>query len=264
MTAADEGGGGAASAAAVSAARAAAQPPAPPLRHVVEAAAASRPAAFAQAPAPPIALAAAAEAREPGGAAAAARDASEDEAALFPDGSFAFDHLALGGTFDRLHSGHRLMLAVAAALTRGLLYLGITADALLHGKPYAALVQPAAARSAAAAAYLASVRPGLRVDASSLTGEPPKAVTHAHMQALVISRETAAGGEAVQAQRAARGYPPLQMLTVDLVGADSQSPMARKLSSSGLRALEAEAEEAPARDAHLPTLPTCVEEDSRG
>ncbi len=41
--------------------------------------------------------------------------------------------------------------------------------------------------------------------------------------------------------------PPLALLTVDLVGATSQAPLARKLSSSGLRELEA-AQEA-ARDA---------------
>jgi hypothetical protein len=48
-------------------------------------------------------------------------------------------------------------------------------------------------------------------------------------------------------RRAALGLPPLALLTVDLVGATSQAPLARKLSSSGLRELEA-AQEA-ARDA---------------
>lgn len=37
-----------------------------------------------------------------------------------------FTNVALGGTFDRLHAGHRLLLAAAAAITSGNLYVGVT------------------------------------------------------------------------------------------------------------------------------------------
>lgn len=40
--------------------------------------------------------------------------------------SAPFSHVALGGTFDRLHAGHRLLLAAAAAITSGNLYVGVT------------------------------------------------------------------------------------------------------------------------------------------
>jgi hypothetical protein len=40
------------------------------------------------------------------------------------------------------------------------------------------------------------------------------------------------------------GFPPLALLIVDLVGATSQAPLARKLSSSGLREMEAAQEAA--------------------
>jgi len=147
------------------------------------------------------------------------------------------------------------MLCVAALAARpgGQVYLGVTCDAILAAKPYASLLQLFSHRADAAAAYLRRVRPSLRVDASELQEGPPKAATLDWMQALVISRETAAGGEAVQEQRAARSFPPLAMLIVDLVGAASQAPLARKLSSSGLRALEAgvrPAEAAGSRTTH--------------
>ena len=37
-----------------------------------------------------------------------------------------FDHVAVGGTFDRLHAGHRILLATTALVTRLSIYVGIT------------------------------------------------------------------------------------------------------------------------------------------
>jgi phosphopantetheine adenylyltransferase len=119
------------------------------------------------------------------------------------------------------------------------LYVGVTGDALLSGKAHRHLVQSFAAREAAARAFVAALRPDLPVEMSELSSAPPKAATLEPMACLVISRETAAGGRALQAQRAAAGFAPLVLLVVDLVGATSQAPLARKLSSSGLRELEA-------------------------
>ena len=115
----------------------------------------------------------------------------------------------------------------------------MTGDALLSGKAHRHLVQSFGAREAAARGFVAALRPGLRVDTSELSAAPPKAATVAPMACLVISRETAAGGLALQAQRQQAGLAPLVLLVVDLVGATSQAPLARKLSSSGLRELEA-------------------------
>ena len=107
------------------------------------------------------------------------------------------------------------------------LYVGVTGDALLSGKAHRHLVQSFAAREAAARAFVAALRPGLPVEMSELSAAPPKAATLAPMACLVISRETAAGGRALQAQRAAAGFAPLVLLVVDLVGATSQAPLAR-------------------------------------
>ena len=46
------------------------------------------------------------------------------------------EHVAVGGTFDRLHAGHRLLLASAAACVAagGTAYVGVTGDSLLVSK----------------------------------------------------------------------------------------------------------------------------------
>lgn len=42
------------------------------------------------------------------------------------DTSLQYDNVAVGGTFDRLHAGHRILLAAAALVSRKLLYVGVT------------------------------------------------------------------------------------------------------------------------------------------
>jgi hypothetical protein len=43
-----------------------------------------------------------------------------------PSVPLAFDNVAVGGTFDRLHCGHELLLASTALLSRKTVYVGIT------------------------------------------------------------------------------------------------------------------------------------------
>jgi len=180
--------------------------------------------------------------------------ASTSEPAAAPLASGGVDHVAVGGTFDRLHAGHRLLLAATAALAGRTAYLGVTDDALLAGKANRALLQPLAARRDAAAAFLRSVRPGLAVTSGVLSdpSAPTAAETDAGMQALVVSRETLAGAQAINAGRAHRGFAPLAVAVVGLVhgggrgggggdGSGGGQGTDGKLSSTQLREREAAA-----------------------
>jgi len=43
-------------------------------------------------------------------------------------------HVAVGGTFDRLHAGHRILLAAAALAATEAVYIGVTGAELLRNK----------------------------------------------------------------------------------------------------------------------------------
>ena len=44
------------------------------------------------------------------------------------EGVLAFEEVAVGGTFDRLHVGHRLLLAATALVCTRRVYVGVTGD----------------------------------------------------------------------------------------------------------------------------------------
>lgn len=112
------------------------------------------------------------------------------------------------------------------------------ADELLAKKAHRELLQPYAERAAAALAFMRAVRPGLDAEAGALR-DPAAATaaeTDARMQALVVSQETLAGGEAINRGRAGRGFEQLALVVVGVVG---ERPDGSKLSSSELRGADA-------------------------
>jgi pantetheine-phosphate adenylyltransferase len=157
----------------------------------------------------------------------------------------------VGGTFDRLHAGHRLLLAAAALATHeeGTLFVGVTGEALLANKSDKNKIQPYATRANNAERFLesvwcpasekkASMESKKKIKTGPLDGSPPLASTVEDMRALVVSRETLGGAAAVNAQRRDLGFPPLEIIAVGVVGGVGDSDEARertKLSSSALR-----------------------------
>ena len=154
----------------------------------------------------------------------------------------AFGHVSVGGTFDRMHAGHRLLLAAAAVVTTGRLYVGISGDDLLVNKKHRELLQSYADRERAVSEFLTAIKPGLDVEIGPIDNSPPKAATIESMEALVISHETVAGAMKLNEIRAEKGFAPIEFVTVDLVGAATQDASAPKLSSTALRQKEARGE----------------------
>jgi phosphopantetheine adenylyltransferase len=114
------------------------------------------------------------------------------------------------------------------------------ADELLAKKAHHDLLQSLEARTTAAADFMSSVRPALTVTTGALRdpSAPTQAELDPNMQALVVSRETLSGGEAINSGRRARGFEELRLVVVSLVG---EQPGGGKLSSTALREQDAAA-----------------------
>lgn len=154
------------------------------------------------------------------------------------------DSVVVGGSFDRLHAGHKLLLSTAALCARRRLVVGVAGEPLLRRKHLRELIQPLHHRTAAAEGFVASVRPGLRCETSALDEPLGPAASDAELALIVVSSETVSGASAVNDARRAASLPPLAVLEAPLVGAaapdddEAEGGGEPKLSSTSLRRAE--------------------------
>ncbi|KAI1432778.1 cytidylyltransferase [Xylaria sp. CBS 124048] len=174
--------------------------------------------------------------------------------------------VCLGGTFDHLHPGHKLLLTAAAILLKvpenpsaspARFIIGVTGDELLKRKKHAELVQSWDVRVRNVIEFLASVielsKAGWRH--SDITTEDDKAIarfrggaieihcvvlqdafgptiTEEAMDVLVVSGETRSGGEAVNTRRRDRGWHDLEIFEVDVLDAEDVQDASTKTSNN--------------------------------
>ena len=142
---------------------------------------------------------------------------------------------ALGGTFDHLHIGHKLLLTVAALCATRRLVIGVTDTALLTRKKHAAYVESIGRRTAAVRAFLRSIRAPfgeLALEAVPISDVAGPAGTDPEIGLLVLTDETAAGADAIAKVREDNHVPPLRVYTVGLVDDNSE---ASKVGSTAIR-----------------------------
>ncbi|KAI4136995.1 MAG: hypothetical protein LQ341_005336 [Variospora aurantia] len=192
------------------------------------------------------------------------------------------DAVAVGGTFDHLHIGHKLLLSMTALVTspviptgstqRRSITVGITGDRLLENKKYREHLQDWRQRQSAVQAFLSaflvldappqristdnsddrkgtqeravkdSWSSGLTIEYVEIFDAFGPTITDESITALVLSRETRAGGETVNEKRAEKGWPALDIFEVDVLDAsedDASSEEAHdfqnKISSTQIR-----------------------------
>lgn len=143
-----------------------------------------------------------------------------------------YKYVAVGGTFDHFHSGHKVLLSTAALYTLEKLRVGVTDAALLTRKKFAESLQPMEWRMDYVAQFLKKVRPDLDFELTVISEMSGGTDKIGAIEALVVSPETASALPTINAMRAANGgLPPMVGIPIPQV----QSPDGGVISSTVLR-----------------------------
>ena len=151
-----------------------------------------------------------------------------------------YDNVCLGGTFDRLHAGHKILLTKACLVAKERIVVGVTDysnSPKLGSKTLSGFMQSVHIRSELVRHFMSSIAPHLTIETSPITDPFGPSIVDKNLQAIVVSKETSRGGDAVRKKRLELGLCDIDVVEIGLVGTDTTKTTntSQKLSSSGLR-----------------------------
>lgn len=143
---------------------------------------------------------------------------------------------AVGGTFDRLHNAHKVLLSIACVLAQEQLVVGVADKDLLKSKLLPELLQPYAERVEHLTEFLVDIKPSLSFELIPLLDPYGPAGSDPTLEFLVVSEETYRGGMAVNRFRLENGKEELALYQIQLLKDHSHNENEEdKVSSSSFR-----------------------------
>jgi len=129
-----------------------------------------------------------------------------------------FTHLALGGTFDRFHRGHREFLEEAFRLSR-IVTIGVTSDAFARKLHAGEKIQPFLKRSRRVGKFLESRGLGKRGRMTKLNNIHGPTLKDESVEALLVTQATLPGAVDINSRRRRLGKKHLEVVRLPLVKA---------------------------------------------
>ena len=145
--------------------------------------------------------------------------------------------VAVGGTFDEFHKGHRALLLKAFDVSEHVL-IGVSADSLVQRMMKPHLVATYDVRVEEVKGFLR--KNGLldRATIVPLCDSYGVTLTRENLQGIVVSRETESVAVEINRKRKVTGLHPLQIITIEMVPAENSVP----ISTTRIRDLEIDRE----------------------
>jgi pantetheine-phosphate adenylyltransferase len=132
-------------------------------------------------------------------------------------------NVALGGTFEVIHKGHRTLLAKAFSFG-GSVLIGLTSDHMAN-MSRRRRVQPYQAREWALSSYIDRAFPARDYRIEMINDRYGPAVDLPDLDVLVVSENTYHTGVEINQVREGKGLPPLELVTIPHVLADDGEPI---------------------------------------
>lgn len=125
-----------------------------------------------------------------------------------------FDKVAVGGTFDHFHNGHKNLLSVCCAVTRQELVCGVTGDAMLKDKKFGDLIESFEERKGHVLRFLRTQNQSLKCEPVQINDVWGPTVVIPDIDAIVVSTEVLKGARLINEERAKKGMAPLKVVAI--------------------------------------------------
>lgn len=148
-----------------------------------------------------------------------------------------YDTVVLGGTFDRIHVGHKIFLTQAVIRCYRRLVVGITTNKMNKSKILPELILPIESRISEIRDFLTEIDASLQYEVVPIDDPFGPTQSDPNMDMIVVSAETLKGGHKVNEIRTKNNLRPLEIHCIGLVESTDVSggPKEKKMSSSNIR-----------------------------
>jgi pantetheine-phosphate adenylyltransferase len=135
-----------------------------------------------------------------------------------------FRKVAVGGTFDEFHKGHKVLLMKAFEIGEHVL-IGLCSDEFVNkmGKPHA--TAPYEDRLKELCAFLTSLGVSEKAEIVPLNDPYGNTLADRCIEALVVSEETEKTAIKINQKRSEARLPPLTIVTISMVPAENCKPI---------------------------------------
>jgi cytidyltransferase-like protein len=143
-----------------------------------------------------------------------------------------FQKVAVGGTFDELHMGHKTLLERAFAVGKKVI-IGLSSDEFVSkmGKPHETASYKE--RRKELLAFLDQSDLAARAEIVPLNDPCGLTISGKGLEALVVSKETQKTAERINEKRQKVGLAPLEIVAVNMVPAENNTPISTTRIRSG-------------------------------
>lgn len=131
--------------------------------------------------------------------------------------STVFRNVCLGGTFDGIHAGHKVLFDNALGICNQKLVVGVTDSNMIRGKKLWELIAPVEERCQKVREYLNGVNPNITYQIVPISDIYGPTITDQELECIVVSEETKRGADKINLARKEKGWPELKVKVVSLV-----------------------------------------------
>lgn len=146
-----------------------------------------------------------------------------------------YKKVVLGGTFDRLHNGHKVLLNKAAELASEDVVVGVTDKDMIIKKSLFEMIEPVEFRIKRVVDFVEDISGEAKCLAEPIIDPFGPSTRILDLEAIVVSRETVKGADAVNKKRNEKGMSQLDVIIVELVEGSDEILNETKISSSSKR-----------------------------